>query len=289
MLVDWFTVAAQIVNFLILIGLLKWLLYDRVIRAMDERKERIASTFRQAREQQDQAENEAEEYRHKQQEIQQQREEILQEARDKARQQREELTSQARKEVQEQRSNWIDSLQTQQSSFLDSLRRQAGSRICSIARQVLTDLAQQDLQRQVVSVFRDRIANLQADESQKVSEALSNRRPLTLRTARPLEDEDRRPLLQTVREQLEVEDIQEETDEELICGLELQADGWALRWNVDEYLEELTDRVQVEIDQQIRRHSQGRESSDSGDKETSGQEASENPSPEEDDEEAASQ
>jgi F-type H+-transporting ATPase subunit b len=37
-LIDWFTVVAQIVNFLILVALLKHFLYDRIIRAMDKRE-----------------------------------------------------------------------------------------------------------------------------------------------------------------------------------------------------------------------------------------------------------
>ena len=41
MLIDWFTVIAQIVNFLILMGLLKYFLYDRVIAIMDERQRKI--------------------------------------------------------------------------------------------------------------------------------------------------------------------------------------------------------------------------------------------------------
>ena len=42
MLIDWFTVAAQIVNFLILVYLLKRFLYGPLIRAMDAREKRIA-------------------------------------------------------------------------------------------------------------------------------------------------------------------------------------------------------------------------------------------------------
>src|SRR6056297_3087290 len=42
MLVDPFTVIAQIVNFAILVVALRYLLYDRVVTAMDRREQRIA-------------------------------------------------------------------------------------------------------------------------------------------------------------------------------------------------------------------------------------------------------
>ena len=43
MLINWFTVAAQVVNFLILAVLLKRFLYGPIVRAMAAREERIAS------------------------------------------------------------------------------------------------------------------------------------------------------------------------------------------------------------------------------------------------------
>ena len=48
MQIDWFTVVAQIVNFLTLVGLLKKFLYGPIIRAMDDRERRIASRLEEA-------------------------------------------------------------------------------------------------------------------------------------------------------------------------------------------------------------------------------------------------
>ena len=48
MQIDWFTVVAQIVNFLILVWLLKKFLYGPIIRAMDDRERRIASRLEEA-------------------------------------------------------------------------------------------------------------------------------------------------------------------------------------------------------------------------------------------------
>ena len=43
MLIDWFTVLAQIVNFLVLVGLLKRFFFGRLIQAVDGRERRIAT------------------------------------------------------------------------------------------------------------------------------------------------------------------------------------------------------------------------------------------------------
>ncbi len=43
MLINWFTVVAQIINFLILVWLLKRFLYKPVLKAIDEREKKIAA------------------------------------------------------------------------------------------------------------------------------------------------------------------------------------------------------------------------------------------------------
>ena len=43
MLIDWFTVGAQVVNFVILVWLMKHFLYKPILSAIDAREKRIAS------------------------------------------------------------------------------------------------------------------------------------------------------------------------------------------------------------------------------------------------------
>ena len=38
MLINWFTVVAQIINFLILVGLLRWFLYQPILQVIEKRK-----------------------------------------------------------------------------------------------------------------------------------------------------------------------------------------------------------------------------------------------------------
>ncbi|MGO8820022.1 MAG: F0F1 ATP synthase subunit B, partial [Desulfomonilaceae bacterium] len=63
MLIDWFTVIAQIINFLILVFLLKRFLFDKITGAMDERERKISSTLDDANSTKRLAAEEAERYR----------------------------------------------------------------------------------------------------------------------------------------------------------------------------------------------------------------------------------
>ena len=80
MLINWFTVAAQIVNFLILAALLKRFLYGPIVSAMAAREERIASEMAVAAQKRQEAEQEEAAMSQKMQEIQAQRREMLAQA-----------------------------------------------------------------------------------------------------------------------------------------------------------------------------------------------------------------
>jgi F-type H+-transporting ATPase subunit b len=48
MLIDWFTVGAQVLNFLILVWLMKRFLYQPILDAIDAREQRIAAELANA-------------------------------------------------------------------------------------------------------------------------------------------------------------------------------------------------------------------------------------------------
>src|ERR1039457_7200635 len=92
MLIDWFTVLAQVVNFLILVWLLKRFLYRPILDAIDAREKRIAKELADA-----EAKKERDEFQHKNEEFEQQRAALLSKATDEAKADRQRLLDEARK------------------------------------------------------------------------------------------------------------------------------------------------------------------------------------------------
>ncbi len=136
------TIAAQIVNFLILVALLKWVLYDRVLNVLKARQQKIADQFSQAQHREDEASEVVEDYRQKLAKFEEDQEGRLADARNDVEAFRRELMAEARDQATQQEARWSDALEQQQASFARELGRQAATRICDIARQVLRDLAQ---------------------------------------------------------------------------------------------------------------------------------------------------
>ena len=82
MLIDWFTVIAQIINFLILMWLLKRFLYKPILQAVDARDKKIKAQLQEAEQKMQQATTERKTYEQKNAEFDQQRQAMLKTATD---------------------------------------------------------------------------------------------------------------------------------------------------------------------------------------------------------------
>ncbi|MGL6052044.1 MAG: hypothetical protein ACRC16_19025 [Aeromonas salmonicida] len=96
MLIDWFTVGAQVVNFLILAWLLKRFLYHPILDAIDAREKRIATELANAAQQQASATEERENFEQRNSELDRNKATLLKEATEAAHVERQRLLDEAR-------------------------------------------------------------------------------------------------------------------------------------------------------------------------------------------------
>ena len=252
MLLDWFTIIAQIVNFLLLVALLKYFLYDRIIRAMDEREERIAARLQEAEAMQAEAEREADDYRQQRQELEGQRAELLAQAKVEADTRRDTLLDKARGEVEAMQTGWRQELQQEQAAFLHELRQRAGQHVYATARRALRDLAGADVQAQMIAAFLERLQGLDGQDWHAIAEALhAAAQPLAVASAFDLPPQARQQLLEILQPHLGPLDVRFATAPEVICGIEMKVDGYKLAWNLDHYLATLEDSVASAFEEEL--------------------------------------
>ena len=182
--VDWITVAAQIVNFLVLVWLLKRYLYGPVVRAMDERDNRITSRLRETQEQKAVAEAEINRYRGMQEALEKQREERLAEVRGEADTFRMSLQAAAREDVAEHRAAWLRTLEDEKAAFLNDMRERSAEAFTEMARRALADLANETLESQIARRFASTLRDLDEGDLKKIRAAHKRTRaPVAVRTA----------------------------------------------------------------------------------------------------------
>src|SRR5580698_7005160 len=97
--IDWFTVIAQAVNFLILVWLLKRFLYKPILHAIDEREKGIAAQLAEAEAKKGESQKERDDFQHKNEVFDQERAVLLKKATDEAKAERQRLLDEARKDA----------------------------------------------------------------------------------------------------------------------------------------------------------------------------------------------
>ncbi len=238
MAIDWITVSAQIVNFLILVWLLKRFLYQPVIDAMERREQRIAGQLTEARGREHQADESQQHYRDRANELERRYDGIIARAEEQAEQQKRQLMDEARSEVAEARRNWRRQTEQEKQEFLKLLQQKAADAIQQIARKALSDLADAELGEQVIRSFINRLKSLDQPSREKLS---STSEPIRIASAFELDSTVRGRLTRAVHEHIaDGIDVNYTQSPELLCGIELSSGGRRLSWNLAEYMEALT-------------------------------------------------
>lgn len=245
MQLDWFTFVAQIVNFVILLALLQRFLYRPILGAMRMREEQIAARFQEAESLRQEAHQEAAIFHQKHAELAQQRASLLADAVADAQQRRKQLLSEARQEVEDVRERWFAALSREKSLHLQSVRQQLVAQLFAIAQRALRDLANADLEEQIVAQFCQRLQQLDTQEKRALSQAMqSSTQRVVVRTAFKLKQEGRIALECLLRELFDG-DVQPlfEQAPDLLCGIELQVYGHRISWSLHDYVETLEQQL----------------------------------------------
>lgn len=250
MQVDWITVTAQIINFLVLVWLLQHFLYQPVINAMDRREQRIADRLNEAEQRETEAREQVDEYRDSQARLEAERQSMLEDYRREAREEKQRLLEEARGEVEETRRHWQRQVSQEKREFLENLSRRTGRTVAEIAGKALADLADAELEERVVDLFIERLKDLDEDTLRDIP---ASGEKLCVSTAHELDQHRRGRITRALHERLGKDlEIEYETAPDLVCGIRLGDEGHAVDWNLADYMSQITERLDNAIDNAVR-------------------------------------
>lgn len=252
MLIDWFTVIAQALNFLILVWLLKRFLYTPVLNAIREREKKIKNKLQQAEKELTEAKEEKATFHRKNEAFEQKRESLLREASEEADSVRKQLLKEARKEAEALREQLETSLREEQENLSREIVERTQREVFAIARKVLSDLASANLEGHIISVFLQHLQKLEGPEKEPLEKVLrTSPDSVTIRTAFDIPQAKRREMKELINK-IAGKDIQPrfEGAPRLIGGVELSAGGYKISWSIRDYVRSL----EKKIDEMLNEH-----------------------------------
>ncbi len=236
MQLDWFTVAAQIGNFLLLLWLLKRFLYHPILEAMAARQQRLDAALTAAQTQAADAEALRRDYLARQQELAASRDTWLAQVWEEVAVQRQAWLAQARAEVDALRQRWRAELYREQQDYQQTLQREFSQRLLALARRALHDLGNTELEAQLAPVLLARLQTLDSETRQTLAQAAQD--GCTIITAFPL-PESQRQMLTAGLQQCLAPDLQLDfrSDPTASWGITLETPDRRLAWTLDSYLD----------------------------------------------------
>ena len=245
MLIDWFTVGAQALNFAILVFLMKRFLYKPILGAIDAREKKVAAELADAARKTAEAGKERDEFEHKNADIESQRATLLKKATDEAQAERGRLMEEARKSADALGEKRRKALLDEARAMNAAIARRVQEEVFAVARKALADLATTSLEERVGEVFTRRLRQMNGPAKEDFATALRARaEPALLRSAFDVPPHERAVIQNALNETFSADvHIRFETAPELVSGIELSANGKQFGWNVAEYITSLEDNV----------------------------------------------
>jgi len=241
MLIDWFTVGAQALNFVILVWLMRRFLYKPILRAIDAREKKIAAELADADAKKAEAKKERDEFQHKNEEFDQQRAALLSKATDEAKAERQRLLDEARKAADALSAKRREALGNEARSLNKAVSRRAQEEVFGIARKALTDLATTSLEERMGAVFTRRLREMDGKVKAALAEAIKTASvPALVRTAFDMPAEQRAVIQNALNETFSANvRVRFETAPDLVSGIELATNGQKVGWSIADYLTSL--------------------------------------------------
>jgi len=238
MQINWFTVIAQIVNFIILVWLLKRFLYHPILDAIDEREKRIATQIKEAEEKKEEAIKEQDEFKQKNESFDAQKSELMDKAAAEANDTRKKLLEEARNEANKLSTKLEAASKEEQEKHNTEISEKIQQKVFAVTRKALIDLASVNMEEQSVNIFIKRLNELKEEDKKKFIAAFKSKSSEVLvRSAFDLPANLQTEIQKAVDEILgNKTQLQFKTTPDLISGIELTSNGFKLAWSISEYL-----------------------------------------------------
>ena len=238
MLIDGFTVAAQVVNFVVLVWLLKRFLYAPILQAIDTREADIAKRISDAAEQQATAQKEQTAYAAKAAALDAERDALMRAATEAAAAERSKLLANVKAEAEQLRQQQQQHLHAEAQAIQQHLCLQTQQTVFAIARKIMANLAGSRLEQQIIQVFVEQLANLAPNAKTDLLNALNTpNATATLKSAFELAPAEQAALTQALSQFFGYTGkLHFEITPALIAGIELSAGSQRVTWHVHDYL-----------------------------------------------------
>ncbi len=243
MSIDWITVAAQLLNFAVLVWLLKRFLYRPILDGIEARERDIAERIAAADAAKAEADADAARHRAALDAVASEKAALLESARQEAEALAEERRAAAEQAEAAELAAWRQAA-AERARYADALGADGAEALLALAGKALRDLADDDLEARIAGRFVDRIA--EAADALRAAGGRAGQAAITTRGTLPASVQTR--LEAAFREHVADAPISFDTNADQAPGVVLQFGAARIEWTLESYLKELSGMLAERLD-----------------------------------------
>lgn len=254
--IDWATIAFQVVNFLVLAGVLYYFAFRTVMRRVRDRRAEKEETMRQIREERREAERLRGKLEERLSEAEEEADQIITEAQKRAEAQRQQMLEDVEGDIEEMLGDAREDVQQMRKQAIDEFHDELIDAILDIGTEVIRQAAPAEIHNALVAQLSDRIWEMGREEMERVRafrRSLGERTPTAhVATTRPLSPEQQGELARTLTALADRNvDIEMETDPSLGAGMRVRLGDIVVDNSIAGRLEELRGQASKALEERL--------------------------------------
>ncbi len=236
---DLVTAIAQAVNFLVLMVVLKKLLYKPMLNAIEKRKDDLKQKADEASVRLAEVDLLKEEYELKLQNIEKEKQKLLAEVVDEVAKEKEKLHLEVLRENEEARTKLAMEIAESKDKVINESVKVIASSFHAFASNVLSTIANTNLEKGVADSFSKQILNLSNESISKIKVACMQNKQLVIQSSFAFSEDSTKLITSAIHDVIpESKEIEFKVDEKLIIGAVLIIGSLIISWSAKEALDD---------------------------------------------------
>ncbi len=243
--INWSTVFFQIINFLIIIWILKKYLFKPVLSSMDKREQIIQDKLLEAKEAKFKAEKEYEKLKMKIHSLEREKNNIMANTYKKADIEYATLLKTFNAEMAGKRNAFEEQMIMEREFLRHSIKDMAGKTIIKTVQDALTELANTNIQSAIIQNFINQIYNKNFKKINDLKKYYEKEKYINIYTSFEIDENSKKEIINAFTNIIEkqITNINFVINNEIICGIEVSCPPLLISFGMNTYINELTKNI----------------------------------------------
>lgn len=250
MSIDWSTVIFQMLNFFILVFILKKHLFKPVVNAMDEREKSIQEKLNVSEKAKEEAEKELKKYERMLEDLKKKETDIMRNAHKVAEVEKQSLHKELLAEIKGKRAQFESQIKAERKMLQNTVRKLVGKVLVGESKNAFKELADVNLEEKVAVKFAEKISDLKsAEKKQFIKSYEDNGKEIKVYSSFDINKDIEKQIAKSLESLMGAKPakLSFKEDSSIICGVEARLGTFVVSFGFNDYVTKFENELDIAL------------------------------------------